>query len=195
MINSTDGQIWTRIGDGAGGFGDAIAHNNGSGSLGSDLFVDYQDLNGDGVADALINSSNGQIWTRLGDGAGDDVLSGGAGDDNLDGNVGKDILSGDEGNDTLNGGVGDDILSGGTGNDSFVFKANLGNDTITDFVAGAGSEDSIRIEGLNISTFDDVLQLAEQSGADTVIKIDAENSITLTDVQKTALHADDFQFV
>ncbi|KLN58901.1 hypothetical protein WH96_20520 [Kiloniella spongiae] len=189
--------MWTRLGDGAGSFGDAVEQNSGanSDSLGSDLSVNYQDLNGDGVLDAVISSSNGEIWTRFANGAGDDILSGGAGDDVLDGDVGQDILKGEEGNDSLIGGVGNDILEGGTGNDSFIFKENLSHDTITDFVAGVGSEDSIRIEGLNISTFDAVIQLAEQVGNDTVINIDDDNSITLKDVQKTALHADDFQFV
>ncbi|WP_421781244.1 hypothetical protein [Kiloniella litopenaei] len=106
-----------------------------------------------------------------------------------------DHILGEAGNDSLDGGLANDLLTGGSGNDSFIFKENLGHDTITDFDAGVGSEDSIRIEGLNISTFDAVLQLAEQVGDDTVINIDDDNSITLKDVQKTALHADDFQFV
>ncbi|WP_417453881.1 calcium-binding protein [Kiloniella sp.] len=102
---------------------------------------------------------------------------------------------GSTGDNTIIGNNQANVFTGLAGNDTFVFKSGLGHDTITDFVSGAGSEDSIRIEGLNISTFDAVLQLAEQVGDDTVINIDDDNSITLKDVQKTALHADDFQFV
>ncbi|WP_085902498.1 calcium-binding protein [Kiloniella majae] len=102
---------------------------------------------------------------------------------------------GSTGDNTIVGNNQTNVFTGLAGNDTFVFKTDLGHDTITDFVVGAGSEDSIRIEGLNISTFDDALQLSEQVGNDTVINIDDDNSITLKDVQKTALHADDFQFV
>ncbi|MEH6633281.1 MAG: hypothetical protein V7776_20900 [Halopseudomonas aestusnigri] len=126
---------------------------------------------------------------------GDDTIYGTSfGSTIIDGGRGDDALYGGRVDDELDGGVGDDILTGGAGNDTFVFKENLGNDTITDFVAGAGSEDSIRIEGLNISTFDDVLEQAEQVGDDTVISIDAENSITLMDVNIADLHVDDFLF-
>ncbi len=65
---------------------------------------------------------------------GKDVVFGGAGADGLDGRSKADRLSGDGGNDTL---------VGGTGADQFMFKANHGNDTITDF---ENNVDKIRIE-------------------------------------------------
>lgn len=79
--------------------------------------------------------------------------------------------------------------------DIFVFRTDTGHDVITDFVAGATSDDTIRIEGFNITNFAEIMDLAEQNGDDTIITFDADNSITLEEVQLTALHADDFQFV
>ncbi|WP_246660636.1 hypothetical protein [Nitratireductor sp. XY-223] len=57
-----------------------------------------------------------------------DVMRGGRGDDTLDGDWGNDRLIGDRG---------DNTLTGGPGSDTFVFKGNSGQDTITDF----GEED------------------------------------------------------
>lgn len=103
------------------------------------------------------------------------------------------------------GGVGDDILTGGRndnrftgsgGDDVFVFEgASFGKDTITDFVAGAGSADLIEIDDAVFANLSVVLAAATQVGADTVITYDANNTITLKNVTKTNLHADDFQFV
>ena len=45
------------------------------------------------------------------------------------------IVSIEASDDTLTGGVGDDTLTGGAGDDVFVYDANDGNDTITDFNA------------------------------------------------------------
>jgi Ca2+-binding RTX toxin-like protein len=45
------------------------------------------------------------------------------------------IVSTEASDDTLTGGVGDDTLTGGAGDDVFVYAANDGNDTITDFNA------------------------------------------------------------
>lgn len=84
---------------------------------------------------------------------GNNTLFGGAGKDTLIGDLGKDTLLGGAGDDTLNGGAENDVLAGGAGNDfltggagnnQFVFNtgaafnpADLGIDTISDFVSGA----------------------------------------------------------
>ncbi|WP_394347445.1 calcium-binding protein, partial [Rhodobacter sp. SY28-1] len=73
---------------------------------------------------------------RLVGGAGDDKLYGGAGKDRLLGGEGDDILKGGKGKDSLDGGFGDDTLKGGGGKDMFVFKADFGEDRITDFKPG-----------------------------------------------------------
>ena len=43
------------------------------------------------------------------------------------------MIDGGGGNDMLTGGSGNDILTGGDGDDTFVFGANSGDDTVTDF--------------------------------------------------------------
>ena len=87
-----------------------------------------------------LSGNNGND-TLIG-GNGNDGLNGGNNNDNLSGNNGNDTLVGGNGNDNLNGGnnndildggTGKDVLTGGNGSDTFVFKANSGADTITDF--------------------------------------------------------------
>jgi Ca2+-binding RTX toxin-like protein len=96
--------------------------------------------------------------------------------------------------DTLNGGAGDDTLTGGRGNDTFVFEAGMGHDTITDFAAGLGATDVIRLIGLGFDNFDNVLAAATDVGDNCVIQISAGESITLEGVQLAQLVADDFLF-
>ncbi len=43
--------------------------------------------------------------------------------------------------------IGNDKMTGGTEADVFVFNADFGNDTITDFWTGAGRTDRIWIQG------------------------------------------------
>jgi len=75
--------------------------------------------------------------------AGNDTIAGGGGADVLFGAAGNDSMRGGSGNDILNGGAGNDTLTGGSGQDSFKFnsdrafqRADLGVDSITDFVRG-----------------------------------------------------------
>ncbi|SFK14097.1 Hemolysin-type calcium-binding repeat-containing protein [Pseudovibrio ascidiaceicola] len=105
-----------------------------------------------------------------------------------------DIIVGDAGNNNLWGYGGDDTLTGGDGDDTFLFEKNFEHDIITDFTAGAGSEDVIQFA----ATFDsvaDVLAAASDVGADTVIYVNDDTSITLQNVSVADLHADDFAFV
>jgi Ca2+-binding RTX toxin-like protein len=122
------------------------------------------------------------------------VLRGGAGDDTLDGKHGNDTLDGQDGNDTLLGGPCADVMYGGQGNDTFVFDPVFGNDTINDFVAGAGSADVIELADDVFADFGAVLAAASQVGPDTLISHDAGNTILLKNVAMTSLHQDDFRF-
>ncbi|RFB87648.1 hypothetical protein B5K11_26575 [Rhizobium leguminosarum bv. trifolii] len=110
------------------------------------------------------------------------------------GTVANETLTGTTGNDTLFGDAGNDSLSGGAGNDVFVFKTGFGQDTVTDFAAGAGSEDVLDIGTDLFEDFASVLAAATQVGADTVINHDVNTSITLKNVALTSLHQDDFRF-
>ena len=51
---------------------------------------------------------------------------------------GGEQIVGGRGNDWLEGGSGNDVLSGGAGSDTFAFRANSGNDVVTDFNAAQG---------------------------------------------------------
>jgi Ca2+-binding RTX toxin-like protein len=104
-------------------------------------------------------------------------------------------IDGGSGNDTIVGSNGDDEITGGKGNDVFVFKAGFGRDTITDFAAGARIRDVIEFHDGLFADFDAVMASASMSGSNTVITIDADNSIVLQNVTISALHQNDFLFV
>lgn len=125
-----------------------------------------------------------------------DVITGSSAADTLKGENGNDTLDGGAGDDILEGGLGNDTLTGGAGNDEFRILPGVNNGAtlITDFVAGAGTDDFINLDlGPAFSlTFTDVMAFTTQAGADTVIQYDVGQSITLQGVQKTDLHQDDF---
>ena len=120
------------------------------------------------------------------------ALTGGGNTDVLYGFAGDDVLNGGGGNDILSGGKGDDLLTGGGGDDRFLFSYGDGNDIVTDFVAGNGSNDTIVLHDYGIANFA-ALQMA-QVGADTVITFDTYNHIVLQNVTMSALNAGDFVF-
>jgi hypothetical protein len=124
--------------------------------------------------------------------AGDDALTGDAGPNVLDGLAGSDALNGQGGDDTIIGGAGNDVMTGGLGDDLFVFANAHGNDTITDFQAGTGSEDAIDLRQIGILTsFTDVMAAAVQVGGDTLIETGDGSSIVLLGIERTDLAADD----
>lgn len=105
----------------------------------------------------------------------------------------NDTLVGMNGNDRLVGGHGADTLTGGGGDDRFVFKPGDGADTVTDFTPGAGSADKIVLaEHAGLSVFADVFAKATQVGLDTVINLGGGDTVTLQNVVRANLHADDF---
>ena len=128
--------------------------------------------------------------------AGIENVAGSRFNDVLRGDGSANALRGHEGSDVLEGRGGDDVLSGGPGSDTFVFAGRaFGADTITDFVAGAGSDDVIEVRGGAFAGFAEVMAAARQAGADVVIEIDAANRITLQNVALAGLHADDFRIL
>ena len=128
-------------------------------------------------------------------GEGDDLLISGQGETQSDHQHRGDHLFGDAGNDTLEGGQADDTLTGGSGDDTFVFDPDFGKDVVTDFVAGAGTEDVIEFRGItNLASYTDVLNSAADDGTDTTITLDTDNSIVLKNVVLSDLSSDDFRF-
>ena len=150
------------------------------------------------------------------------IITGTNGNDLLDGKGGNDILFGGKGDDRLIGGDGDDRLTGGKGHDTFVFGPGSGHDVVTDFSPGhslfngfgfftpPGLEalaerlghghglaqgDQIEFDGGVFHDFRQVLAASHQVGHDTVITIDANDSITLQGVALHSLHAGNFLLV
>jgi Ca2+-binding RTX toxin-like protein len=121
---------------------------------------------------------------------GNDKLFGRGGDDRLRGDEGNDFLSGAGGNDRLRGDKGDDTLTGGGGNDRFTFNLQGGNDLVTDFTDG---QDRLDFTNFDFNSVDEVLDQAEQSGDDVVFTLGGGVTVTLQDVQLSALDEGDFR--
>ncbi|MGQ0685617.1 calcium-binding protein [Bradyrhizobium sp.] len=158
-------------------------------------------ISGDAGNNILIGGDGDDILdARSGDdiilaGAGADTLTGGMGADRLDGGEGADIIYGGLGADTLIGGAGNDTLTGGSEGDVFLIGAGAGSDTITDFAAGSVTDhDVIRFDRAVFGDFASVLAAATQSGSDVVIALGGGESLTLQNVDLSALTADNFEF-
>jgi Ca2+-binding RTX toxin-like protein len=120
------------------------------------------------------------------------------GDDNinrLNGGAGNDVLDGAGGNDYLIGGLGKDTLIGGQGADVFVFDGSFGQDSVTDFWAGAGRTDRVWFTNTDIRSYADVLAHTTDTAAGLVISVNGgADSITLAGIHLSQLNADDFLF-
>ncbi|MEP4887353.1 MAG: Ig-like domain-containing protein, partial [Alphaproteobacteria bacterium] len=105
-----------------------------------------------------------------------------------------DPLIGTAADEVLQGSSLDDTISGGGGDDLFQFDNGDGDDTVTDFTAGAGSDDRLDVSEFGFTDLADLLASTNDSGVDTVIDLDTDDSVTLIGVQKADLHDDDFLF-
>jgi Ca2+-binding RTX toxin-like protein len=117
------------------------------------------------------------------------IIVAGNGGETLDGRGGDDLLFGGNGPDRLIGGIGDDQLTGGNGADTFVFAPGFGRDVITDL----SRADEIEFDGI-FTNFKQVQGASRQVGADTVITVDTDNSITLQGVMLKDVRAEQFDF-
>ncbi len=153
------------------------------------------------AGDDLINGGDGDDVVY--GGPGDDTIEGGSGDDKLFGDDGDDVLFGGDDDDRIYGGEGDDIIdagagdntvSGGAGDDRFIYEEGAGSIRITDFQAGAGSDDVIVLRNTGLTNLSAILALARDVGKNTVIELENGDRITLVGVKKADLHEDDFAF-
>jgi Ca2+-binding RTX toxin-like protein len=119
----------------------------------------------------------------------------GKGNDSIIGSMFADDLRGGDGKDHLAGGAGNDLLSGGAGNDTFMFAAGLGHDTIRDFTASGRTADVIEFAKNVFASYGAVLAASHQVGADVVITVTPDDSITLLGVSLSNLSSSDFHFV
>jgi Ca2+-binding RTX toxin-like protein len=128
-------------------------------------------------------------------GDGSDNIHGGSGQDSIYGGAGNDRLNGDDGSDRLDGGLGNDRMTGGKGPDTFVFKADMGHDTVTDFAANGTHHDRLDLSGLpGIHDFHDLMaHHLTVKGNDLLIE-SGDRHILLQDVHQSALSGHDFIF-
>ncbi|WP_074125096.1 calcium-binding protein [Bradyrhizobium sp. NAS96.2] len=192
-------------------------------ALGGADRLTVNDLSGTDVRHVTIDL---QASAGGGDGAADTVIvAGSAGADHVtvtesggrivvDGLHADVTITGQEAeNDTLeiHAGAGNDIIDGSAlgpnqikllidgdgGDNTYIYKPGAGAETITDFVAGAGTPDKIDVRafaGAGVHGLADILALTTQSGTDTVIDFGGGSTLTLEHVTKANLAADDFIF-
>jgi len=167
---------------------DTVRYRWASSAVTVDL-TDQSNNTGDAAGDVYVSIEN-----IMGTDKHSDHLTGDANANKIYGYGGNDTIFGGAGDDTLLGGDGDDTMEGGADSDTFYFRSDFGNDIITDFVAGAGTDDVLQFS----ETFEsvaEVLAAASDVGSDTVIYVDDSTSITLKNVSVADLHADDFDFI
>ncbi len=111
------------------------------------------------------------------------------------GNGGDNIIIGNAANNVLEGKGGYDTLTGGAGSDLFVVNRNWGVDVITDFVAGAGTEDAVLLPAQLFLNFAGVMAKSRQMGSDVWIDDGLGNTVVLSNVTIGSLHPDDFGFI
>ncbi len=112
--------------------------------------------------------------------------------ENVIGGSGNDTLIGNAINNRIDGGAGNDTLTGGAGSDTFVFHSGYGADIITDFSVGFDKVDISELSGFY--ALGDVLAIAAQTGANTILNFGFSLSLTLQNVALSALSAIDFIF-
>lgn len=120
--------------------------------------------------------------------SGNDSLWGEDGRDDLDGGSGNDVLHGGAGNDTLDGERGNDLLTGGLGADRFEFERGHGRDIITDFQNGI---DRIELDDFSRAQAQAVINSAQQVGADLLLTLSADTTITINNMQRAQLDMSD----
>jgi hypothetical protein len=77
------------------------------------------------------------------------------------------------------------------GSDAFVFGAAIG----TEVINGFASTDSIQFSKSDFASWSALQSHISQSGANTVITLDASDTVTLTGVTATSLTSSEFKFV
>lgn len=129
-------------------------------------FIDASQNTGEAAGDIFfsIESVTGSAFDdKLTSGNDESDLIGGRGSDTLIGAAGRDRLFGGDDDDRLLGGTGNDDMFGGTGADTFVIRANAGNDRIFGYEFGTDL-----IEFVGGPAIAEELSIVQQ-GANTVL--------------------------
>ncbi|RWA77666.1 MAG: hypothetical protein E5X49_07590 [Mesorhizobium sp.] len=110
----------------------------------------------------------------------------------LNGTSGADYLWGLGGNDTLIGGRGNDMLVAGNQHNLLVFAVGDGQDTVMNFLPGAGTGDVLDLRAFGIYNASQFLQVATNQGSNVVASLGGGDQITLTGVHVEQFHNDNF---
>lgn len=162
-----------------------------SGGPGEDLL---EGDNGFDIASYTTSAAGITVNLRTGVGSGGDA----EGDHlhSVEGVVGSDhndTLIGNGESNSFDGRGGSNTITGNGGSNRYLFTANSGDTTITDFVPGAGSKDVLDFGGY--AAVEDLADLTiSPVGGDAKITFPNGNSILLKDIQTNALHEDDYRF-
>jgi Ca2+-binding RTX toxin-like protein len=95
------------------------------------------------------------------------------------------------GNDTLVASTANSTLFGNPGSTTFAIGPGAGRDTIYNF---QNSQDTLQFNHALFANFAAAMTSATQVGANTVFAIDANDSVTLENVNKNSLAASNFRF-
>ena len=83
------------------------------------------------------------------------------------------------------------IMIGGAGHDTFAFPNAMGHDEVTNFGI---AKDTLQFNMTLFANFSAAMAAASQSGANTVFTIDTNDTVTLDNVAKASLTANNFHF-
>ncbi|MEO5759986.1 MAG: metallophosphoesterase, partial [Mesorhizobium sp.] len=110
----------------------------------------------------------------------------------LNGTTGADYLWGLGGNDTINGGRGNDMLIAGNQHNLFLFAHGDGQDTVMNFLPGAGTGDVLDLRAFGIYNAGQFALVATNQGSNVVASLGGGDQITLTGVHVDQFHNDNF---
>jgi Ca2+-binding RTX toxin-like protein len=178
LVYSTGGHAEVNLGDGYDVVFAYDGHNLIDGGSGTDIITV-------GGHDNTVQAGSGNDVIYGGQGG--DFLLGGSGNDDIHAGSGTEFMSGDGGNNVFYAGSGDDTIVGGSGDNTFVFGSGGGKNVIVDFHDGDSIQIAHNINGLNISTPQDLLSHVTDDHGNAVITLGHE-SITLLNIKAEDIH-------
>ena len=114
---------------------------------------------------------------------------------NIGSSSGAAAVFGHGSNETLAGTAGNDIFTATGNNETFVFAANFGKDTITDFNPSGSNHEIISFgSATTFASYAAMLADAAQEGANVVIHDAVGDTLTLANVKLSSLQRADFHF-
>ncbi len=105
------------------------------------------------------------------------------------GNSADNIIMGGSSRQTIDGGAGNDVLIGGGGADTFIISKGNGTDLIVDF----SDDDTIRLDGYGVTSFDQLISQSSQQGNDLWLNLGNGESVVLANTTVDDIGADQFE--